>query len=164
MFQCPTAPRRSSNPGTSSPGNTASSACSGRGAWAWSSRPTHLELGERVAIKFLLEAPADDAEVAERFLREARAAVRLKSEHVARVIDVGALPSGAPYMVMEYLEGDDLVEACCSRRRRSRSRTPSTTCSRPARPSPRRTPPGIVHRDLKPANLFLTARRRRLAR
>jgi serine/threonine protein kinase len=51
----------------------------------------HTELGERVAL-----------------LREARAAVKIKSEHVARVSDVGRLPSGAPYMVMEFLEGQDL--------------------------------------------------------
>jgi serine/threonine-protein kinase len=48
-------------------------------------------------------------------LREAQAAVRLKSEHVARVIDVGSLESGAPYMVLEYLEGADLSSGTCQR-------------------------------------------------
>src|SRR5262245_10049671 len=70
----------------------------------------HIELREKVAIKFLLDEAADNVELSERFLREARAAVKIKSEHVVRVIDVGRLPSGAPYMVMEYLQGEDLSE------------------------------------------------------
>ncbi len=48
-------------------------------------------------------------EAVERFAREARAAVKIKSEHVARVSDVGTLESGSPYMVMEYLHGEDLA-------------------------------------------------------
>ena len=43
-----------------------------------------------------------------RFLREGRSVARLKGEHVARVLDVGTLADGAPYMVMEFLEGNDL--------------------------------------------------------
>src|ERR1700722_1939636 len=66
----------------------------------------HLQLRQRVALKFLL--PDATGEVTERFQREARAAARLRSDHVARVVDVGELPNGAPYMVMEYLEGSDL--------------------------------------------------------
>src|ERR1700682_5655918 len=65
----------------------------------------HLALDRRVAIKFLLSEAALNPEVIARFAREARAAVKIESEHVARVIDVGALDSGAPYMVMEYLVG-----------------------------------------------------------
>src|SRR5262249_54452244 len=68
----------------------------------------HLTLGERVAIKLLRPEVDEDAESIARFLREARASVRIKGEHVARVLDVGSLPDGAPYMVMEYLEGSDL--------------------------------------------------------
>src|SRR5271166_2299210 len=69
---------------------------------------THLELRERRAIKLMLPNALDEAEALSRFMREARAASRLKSEHVARVHDVGKLDNGAPYMVMEYLEGADL--------------------------------------------------------
>jgi eukaryotic-like serine/threonine-protein kinase len=65
----------------------------------------HIALDERVALKFLLAEYAHHPEAAARFLREARAAVKIKSEHVARVSDVGTLDSGAPYMVMEYLDG-----------------------------------------------------------
>src|SRR5262245_62036324 len=61
----------------------------------------HVHLGERVAIKFLLPQAMKKAEVVQRFLRESRAAVRIKSEHVGRVYDVGTLDDGAPYMVME---------------------------------------------------------------
>src|SRR5450432_281773 len=68
----------------------------------------HVTLGQRVALKFLLSNIPATSEVAARFEREARAAALLKSEHVARVIDVGTLEDGAPYMVMEYLDGCDL--------------------------------------------------------
>src|SRR3954451_24624080 len=63
----------------------------------------HLKLDQRVAIKFLLPAALANEEAVLRFEREARAAVRIRSEHIARVIDVGNLETGAPYMVMEYL-------------------------------------------------------------
>src|SRR2546425_1018751 len=68
----------------------------------------HIQLDERVAIKFMLPEALSNAEAVARFAREARAAVKIKSEHVARVSDVGTLETGAPYMVMEYLEGGDL--------------------------------------------------------
>lgn len=116
----------------------------------------HIELREKVAIKFLLDRAADDPELSERFLREARAAVKIKSEHVVRVIDVGRLPSGAPYMVMEYLEGEDLSQ------RIERGPLPIEDAadfiiqSCEAMNVAHRS--GIVHRDLKPANLFLTQR------
>ena len=78
----------------------------GRGGMGVVVAATHLSLGHKVAIKLLL--PGATPEIIARFAREARASVRLKSEHVARVLDVGELPSGTPYMVMEYLEGNDL--------------------------------------------------------
>jgi serine/threonine protein kinase len=68
----------------------------------------HLQLDERVAIKFLLPGALASSEAVARFAREARAAVKIKSEHVARVIDVGTLETGAPYLVMEFLKGSDL--------------------------------------------------------
>src|ERR1043166_5640133 len=69
---------------------------------------THLALNERVAIKMLRRDVLDDADAVERFMREAQAAAKLKSEFVARVADVGRSPGNVPYMVMEYLEGHDL--------------------------------------------------------
>src|ERR1700742_3551641 len=72
---------------------------------------THLELLELRAIKLMRPEGRADADAVERFAREARAASLLRSEHVARVMDVGKLADGAPYMVMEYLEGADLAAA-----------------------------------------------------
>jgi len=69
----------------------------------------HLRLEELVAIKLLLPEALTDADAVRRFEREARAAVKIKSEHVARILDVETLESGAPFIVMEYLEGEDLA-------------------------------------------------------
>ena len=71
---------------------------------------THLQLGQTVALKFMLAEALARPDAAERFLREARTAVRLRSQHVARIQDVGALDTGAPYIVMELLEGLDLSQ------------------------------------------------------
>src|SRR3954471_11502571 len=71
---------------------------------------THLHLDKRVALKFLRPEVAKNQELVARFSNEARAAGKIQSEHVAKVLDVGALDNGAPYMVMEYLEGNDLAQ------------------------------------------------------
>src|SRR5512133_213525 len=63
----------------------------------------HIALDERVAIKLLLPEMLTNADAVQRFAREARAAIKIKNEHVVRVMDVSNLPSGAPMMVMEYL-------------------------------------------------------------
>src|SRR5512142_1690283 len=74
---------------------------------------THLALDQKVAIKVLHDRVSTDASIVERLQREARAAARLRSEHVCRVSDVGE-SNGAPYIVMELLDGADLssVIAC----------------------------------------------------
>jgi len=116
---------------------------------------THLTLHQRVALKFLRPDAARMPETKERFLREAQAAVRLKSEHVAKVLDVGTLEDGSPYMVMEYLEGATLGEVV-----RKHGPLPVAdavshvvqACEAVAEAHAA----GIVHRDLKPDNLFLT--------
>src|SRR5438874_2568581 len=77
-------------------------------------RARHVELGQEVALKFLLNEIAFKAEHAARFLREARAAAALKSDHVARVLDLGKLETGQPFLVMELLEGRDLGELLLS--------------------------------------------------
>ena len=116
----------------------------------------HLQLEQRVAIKFVLAEAVGNAEAVERFAREARAAVKLRSEHVARVLDVGTMAqTGAPYMVMEYLEGSDLGDLV-------EQRGPLTAqdvvdfvlqaCEAIAEAHSL----GIIHRDLKPKNLFVT--------
>ena len=114
----------------------------------------HLQLGQMVALKFMREEICTP-DYKSRFLREARNTVRLKSKHVSRVLDVGALDGGAPYMVMEYLEGTDLsdllhktgpvpVHDACEYILQA--------CEAIAEAHGH----GIIHRDLKPANLFLT--------
>ena len=117
----------------------------------------HLALDRRVAIKFLLPEATTNQEVVARFAREARAAVRIESEHVARVIDVGALESGAPYMVMEYLVGNDLQHRVAEHGALPIEEAVDyllQACEAIAEAHAA----GIVHRDLKPANLFLTRR------
>jgi serine/threonine protein kinase len=117
---------------------------------------THTTLGQRVAIKFLLPDALKSKEIVTRFEREARAAVKIHSEHVARVIDVGELPSGAPYMVMEYLEGKDLAHriAAGPLPLDEAVRYILETCEALADAHAA----GIVHRDIKPTNLFLAKR------
>jgi eukaryotic-like serine/threonine-protein kinase len=70
----------------------------------------HLQLDVRVALKFLQPALLASREAVDHFARVARSAAKITSEHVARVTDVGTLENGAPYMVMEFLEGEDLAE------------------------------------------------------
>src|SRR3954453_18378448 len=76
---------------------------------------THTELEQRVALKFLLPDAALNPDVVARFQREARAAAKIKSEHVARVSDVGTMDNGLPYIVMEFLEGGDLADLLARR-------------------------------------------------
>ena len=118
----------------------------------------HLGLDEPVAIKLLLPAMLQVPGMVERFTREARASAKIKNDHVVRVTDVDALPSGVPYMVMERLDGSDLSDHC-----KSVGPLPITdavrylleTCSAIGEAHTM----GIIHRDLKPANLFLVRRR-----
>ena len=118
---------------------------------------THLQLEERVALKFLLPHALGNPEAVARFAREARAAVKIKSEHVARVSDVGTLESGSPYMVMEYLEGQDLADWV---RHSGAMRVPDAIefVLQASEAIAEAHALGIVHRDLKPANLFVTRR------
>ncbi|MGC4093801.1 MAG: serine/threonine-protein kinase [Polyangiaceae bacterium] len=114
----------------------------------------HLTLDERVALKFLLPEFAKHQEASARFLREARAAVKIKSAHVARVSDVGTLDTGAPYMVMEFLAGADLsavVQQLGMLPVEDAVDYVVQACDAIAEAHSH----GIVHRDLKPANLFL---------
>jgi eukaryotic-like serine/threonine-protein kinase len=117
----------------------------------------HISLDERVAIKFLLPELAHDPALVGRFLREGRAAIKIRSEHVVKVLDVGTLRAGTPYMVMEYLHGRNFEELL-----EEQGRLPfelavdhvlqATEALAEAHAL------GMVHRDLKPANLFLAHR------
>src|SRR5690606_4866368 len=106
---------------------------------------------------FLLPELAAHEEALVRFEREARAAFKIKSPHVARVLDVGRLSDGVPFMVMEFLEGEDLGHRI-DRDAISVGEVIEyllQACHAVAEAHSL----GIVHRDLKPDNLFLARRR-----
>ncbi|AKV02848.1 serine/threonine protein kinase [Labilithrix luteola] len=127
----------------------------GGGGMATVYRATHLALAQPVAIKTIAPSVRMLPGIAERFLREARAATRLKGEHVVRVFDVGTMADGTPFMVMELLEGDDLGALIAAGTAISIERACDfvlETCEALAEVHGL----GIIHRDVKPANLFLT--------
>jgi serine/threonine-protein kinase len=114
-----------------------------------------LDLDRLVALKFIIpQRGAEEIQLA-RFMAEARAASKLQSEHVGRIHDVGKLDDGAPYLVMELLDGKDLAAAL-----RERGGLPVDDALlyvlQAAHAVAEAHNFGIVHRDLKPADLFLT--------
>jgi eukaryotic-like serine/threonine-protein kinase len=129
----------------------------GRGGMGVVIAAEDITLRRKVAVKLILPEAVSRAGATERFLREARSAAAIQSEHVARVIDISTLESGAPFMVMEYLTGTDLGHVL-----RERGPLPVEeavdyvlqACEAIAEAHAL----GIIHRDLKPANLFLTTR------
>jgi serine/threonine protein kinase len=117
----------------------------------------HQLIGRRFAVKFLRPELANEHDMVARFRREAQTAGSLESEHVVAVVDFGSTESGLPYIVMEFLEGNDL----------------RTVLARPGRLPVARAvhlviqacrglsvahAHGIIHRDLKPENLFIAKR------
>ncbi len=114
----------------------------------------NIRIRHRVAIKVLHPSVADDSAARERFEREAQAAGHIGSEHIVEVFDLGELPGGARYMVMEFLAGETLAQRVESAGRLS-----------PAVAAPMMLQlldglgaahlAGIIHRDLKPDNVFL---------
>lgn len=118
----------------------------------------HVVLGERVAIKFLHPRVAANGESLQRFLREARISSLVKCEHVVRTLDVGMSADGLSYLVMEYLEGEDL-----SARLARTGAFPialATDCVlQAAEALSLAHAAGVVHRDIKPSNLWLSSRR-----
>src|SRR3990170_214659 len=120
---------------------------------------TDQESQKQVAIKLMLPKGDDEsAGAAMRFLREARAAKRLHSEHVVQVLDVGTLPDGTHYIVMERLQGCDL-RAQLKRHGAMPVDAAVDLILQAADAISEAHGIGVVHRDLKPANLFLTRRR-----
>jgi serine/threonine-protein kinase len=119
---------------------------------------TRIADGERFAVKVMLANVAEDEDMRRRFMREARAARALDSDHVARVFDVGTMDeSGTPYMVLELLEGESLSDVIDDRAPLPIDEAVDyllQACVGVARAHAR----GIVHRDIKPSNLFLAQR------
>lgn len=118
-------------------------------------KATHIHLGQPVAIKLLQPRLVRSASAIERFLREAQLVARLKSEHVVRVIDLGMLNDGTPFIVLEHLDGMDLSQL--ARLAPSLGEVVDLVlqaCEGLAEVHAL----GVVHRDIKPANLFVTQR------
>lgn len=114
----------------------------------------HRELGHLVAVKFLRRDICDRPSIVQRFLNEAKAAAALRNDHVVRVLDVGQLDSGRPYLVMEHLEGEDLdrmVDRDGPLPVHAALEYVAEACTALAEAHEK----GIVHRDIKPENLFL---------
>lgn len=125
----------------------------GRGGMGYVVQAFHEQLAESVAIKFMVPELAIAPDAPARFLREARAAFRIKSEHVARVLDVGE-HEGSPFIVMELLSGHDLATEIAERFVPSQDAVGYLLQVCEALAAAHAL--GIVHRDLKPSNLFLT--------
>ncbi len=120
-------------------------------------KASHLYLQQPVAIKILLPELAESQSTVARFLREAQATVRLRSEHIARVMDVGTMPDGSPFMVMEFLEGHDLNQIL----RHHGPQQPQAVVDlilQACEGMAEAHAIGIVHRDIKPSNFFITRR------
>jgi serine/threonine-protein kinase len=114
----------------------------------------HELLDVTVALKVLASDFTRNRSVLDRFLREARAVAKLKSDHVVRVMDVGTLEAGQPYIVMELLEGED-VEHRIQRVRQLPIGEAVDVILQALEAMSHAHAVGIIHRDLKPANLFL---------
>jgi serine/threonine-protein kinase len=118
---------------------------------------THEGLDQKVAIKFLAPEAIRNSEAVERFMREAKVAAKVKSEHVARVSDVGRIDGATPFIVMEYLEGAELAAMIDTQKPLPIDEVCEIglqACEALAEVHAA----DIVHRDLKPSNLFVTRR------
>jgi len=117
---------------------------------------THLRLEKRVAVKVMARELTANAEALERFRREARVTSSLGHPHIVQVLDFSALPTGEPFLVMEYLKGEDLDHRLRRVRRLSIDEVVSIT-NQVASALAATHSEGVVHRDLKPGNIYLLA-------
>ncbi|MBI5534102.1 MAG: serine/threonine protein kinase [Deltaproteobacteria bacterium] len=129
----------------------------GEGGMAIVVAARHLQLDRKIALKILKPGFRSSPELVARFLREARAASHLSSEHVARMLDMGTLDQGLPFLVMEHLQGADLGTVLTDRGRIPLQDTVDFMLQAMDAIAEAHAQ-GIVHRDLKPENLFLTSR------
>ena len=126
----------------------------GRGGMAIVYLARDRDLGRPVALKVLAETLADDAQIRQRFVREAGLAARLSHPNVVRVYDAGE-EDGRPYIVMECVDGESVAELL----RREGAQTPDRVADLGVQACAgleHAHRAGLVHRDVKPANLLLT--------
>lgn len=131
----------------------------GRGGMGQVYEATDMRLGRRVAVKVLRPASGASADLRKRFAREAKAVAQIQHEHVVTVFDYGIGPSDEPYLVMEYLAGQDLRSLLQQQGQVAAPRAVRLIhdgCSGLAAAHAR----GVIHRDLKPENLFVVTRGR----
>ncbi|HEY2513653.1 MAG TPA: serine/threonine-protein kinase, partial [Polyangiaceae bacterium] len=114
----------------------------------------HVGLGSEVVVKFIAPALAGNPRAAGRFAYEAAATARINSPHVVRVLDYGTSADGAPFLVMEKLEGRDL-RACLDERTALPAPTVARIVRQVALALGKAHAAGIIHRDVKPSNVFL---------
>jgi serine/threonine protein kinase len=115
---------------------------------------THLDLERLVAVKVMRAEMGEHPGAVERLLLEAKLAARFRNEHVCKVLDVGTLENGAPYIVMEYLEGVDLA-TLLSQQGPLDAETAVDFILEVCEALTEAHTSQIVHRDLKPENLFV---------
>ena len=128
----------------------------GRGAMGTVVAATHVGLDRQVAVKLLHPNLIDEPDVVARFIREARACVRLRSDHVCKVLDIGTVNDRVPYIEMELLEGNDLAQLIDQAPLSVATAADYALQACVAVAEAHQL--GIVHRDLKPSNLFVTHR------
>lgn len=127
----------------------------GRGSYAWVYWAAHREIPSlRVAVKVLRSRHGDDEAVLERFRREAGTAAILQNPHIVRVIDYGQIPEGAPYIVMEYVDGESL-DQLLARNGRLKDRLVALLAMHVCEALEEAHARGIMHRDIKPANIAI---------
>ncbi len=136
--------------------------CLGEGGMGVVFAARHELLGQRVAVKLVQPSLIANSEAVARFVNEARASARIENDHVARVLDVGTV-DGIPYMVLEYLDGEDL-EHLIERRGLLHVAEIIDLLLEAIEGVAHAHALGIVHRDLKPSNLFLAKRQDGTAR
>jgi serine/threonine protein kinase len=114
----------------------------------------HMRLRKRIAVKVMMSELAESTEALARFRREVEVTSQLAHPHVIALLDFGTTPAGHPYLVMEYLEGEDLEQRLT---RVGRLSLPATVdvVRQVTSALALIHGKGIVHRDLKPANIFL---------
>jgi len=114
----------------------------------------HPMIDRRVAVKVLKRELAEDQALVQRFFNEARAANAIRHPNIVEVVDVGMLPEGLPYLIMELLDGETLASRLSRLGRLPAGQAVAIACQAAAAIEAAHSK-GIVHRDLKPDNLFL---------
>jgi len=131
----------------------------GAGAMGAVYEARHVRTQRRVAIKVIKEEAKLDPGVVERFHREARAAGAIESEHITEVLDSGVDAGDSPYLVMEFLSGEDL-DAALKRVGPMKPDVAARIVAQMLMGLERAHEAGVVHRDIKPANVFLAKEKR----